>query len=236
MQEQTVINQVWAWLFANGKTHRHSVVKGQVIESGLERDEVEDITRSFLGVVVDRIATAHDWDFVCDEASTTSVISTTEYILRGNNDDCRDIINVRYGSGRGTVIERLNTLQTDRREGESEAGVSDTEKVYGYTVYGRSDDGFPQIKLFDSPASAETITYRYRKKDISLSVIPDEFGYVVRDMVLANFDSKYLGVAERRLGEMVNRYTVGGDEYETARMHPTIEAGNIRRRNNMGGC
>lgn len=236
MNVSTVVEQLWAWLKANGKTVRAVKVGDTVDHVGLTRSEVEKGVNALLPPIVDEIVTAFDWDFACDVATDTSVVSQAEYTLRGNADDCRDIINIRYGSGRGVVIEPLNTLKTDRREGETVSGSSDTSGVYGYTLFGRSDDGFPKIQLFDTPLEAKTITYRYRKKDLSLADIPDSFGYVVRDFLRAEYDPGYQTKAEHRLGRMIARYKVGGDTPDIARRDPVIEAGNVRRGEQQGGC
>jgi len=235
MQVNTVIAQLWAWLYGSNLTYKKTVVNGQTIETGLKRDEVEGIVRDLIPAIIDQIVTPFDWDFTFDVATVSSVASTSEYTLRGNNDDCRDLINVRYGSGRGVVIERLETLETDRREGEDE-DTTTTGNVYGYTVFGRSSDGFPIIQLFDTPTEADTITYRYRKSNLTLDNIPGEFGFVVRDYLRAEFRPEWSGVAEKRLDEMIARYSVGGDEINKVRMSPDIEAGNIRRVENQGGC
>ena len=237
MQASTVVSSVWAWLYANGMTFRKISVGGQTVEQGLNVDQVQNIVNDFLPVVVDRIIVSHDWDFACDVATTTTVAATSEYTLEGNAGDCRDIINIRHGSGRGVVLERLNTLKTDRREGEDtdDSGSSDLGNVYGYTVYGRSTDGFPKIQIFDTPQEAKTLTYRYRKTGLTIENIPQEFGFVVRDMVLGQFKPEYIGLGEQKLGEMIGRYKLGGDEIDTIRLDPIVEAGNLRRNNVLQG-
>jgi len=239
VQADTVKNQVWAWMTANGLSYRKIDVRGEIIESGFKQPDAYNLIASFIPIAVDKIVTAHDWDFVCDVATTTTVSGTSEYTLSGNNDDCRDIINLRIGAGRGRVLERLNTLQTDRRESEDEdvGDETDTSDVYGYTQYGRSADGKPMVQLFDTPSEAKTLKYRYRMSGITIDHLPDEFGYVVRDMVIAQFKTEYLGIAKVGLNEMIARYNVGGDHYETVRIDPVIEAGNNRRSNDLpGGC
>jgi len=235
---QTVQSRLWAWLFGNGMAYKRTVINGQVVERGLKRDEVNQMVNDLLPDIVSQIVTSHDWDFTMVESSTTTVSGTSVYTLRGDNDDARDILNVRYGAGRGYVLERLNTLQTDRREGEDtdDGTTSDDGLVYGYTVYGRSDDGKPQIKLYDTPTEAKTLTYRYRKGGLTVVDLPEEFGRTVMNFMIGQFKAEYLMLAERSLKEIIARYTVGGDEYETVRKDPVIEAGNLRRHGLQGGC
>ena len=232
MQKSTAVEQLWAWLFTHGRTTK---VLEDGTKVGYSRQDVERAVNVLLGPIVDRIAVYYDWDFAVDEATESSVVGTHTYTLEGNDDNCRDIINVRYGPGRGKVIRQMNVLQTDRREGESESGASDSGTVYGYTLWGRSDDGKPVIKLFDTPVESDTMTYRYRMADITLGMIPDSFGYIVRDFLRAEFDPGFEDNAERALREMADRYKVGGDEYDMARKDPVIEAGNVRRGGLQGG-
>lgn len=237
MQLNTVIEQLWSWLAATGKTVHKVVINGVVETMGHSRQEVERAVHNLIGPIVDEIVTSHDWDFACDVVTDdTTVINQSEYTFTGNNNDCRDIINIRYGSGRGVVLDELNTLKTDRREGEDVANSTDVGSVYGYTPFGRSADGFPKVQLFDTPIEAKTLKYRYRKSGLNIGNIPDYFGFVVRDFMRAEFDPGYQAKAENRLAAMVARYKVGGDTPDVARLDPQIEAGNVRRKANQGGC
>lgn len=238
MNIQSVQSRLWAWLYGNHMTYRRVVVNGQPVESGLKQGEVDQMVNTILPDIVSQIVTAHDWDFVLGEGSTTTVAGTSEYTLRGAAGDCRDIINVRYGSGRGIVLDKLNLLETDRREGEdsSVSTSSDSGVMYGYVVKGRSDDGYPIIKIYDTPTEAKTLQYRYRKSGLTLVNLPEEFGRTVMNFMIGQFKAEYLVLAERSLKEIIARYTVGGDEYETVRKDPQIEAGNVRRFSLPGGC
>ncbi len=232
MQESTVINGIWAYLFANGKTEKIRYVQGEKIETGLSRKEVENMVRSFLGPTVQRITRAYDWDFVCAEATDAFVASTSEYSLSGDNDDCMDIINIRWGTSSSLeVLEKLNVLENDRRKGSETA-----TGIYGWTAFGRSDDGFPLVQIHNTPTEANVFKYRYRKSGLTLSDIPADFDNVVIDDVLAQFDISLRPDANVSLKGMMDRYMVGGDEYETVRRDPVIEAGNIRRKGLQGGA
>ena len=49
-------------------------------------------------VALDEVVVSYDWDFATDVADKDTVADQAEYTLEGNDDDCRDIINVRYGT------------------------------------------------------------------------------------------------------------------------------------------
>lgn len=238
MQQSALLDTLWAWLFGQGKSYKTYMINNQRVEQGLKRQDFDVIARSLLDPIVERMANAYDWDFVFDEATESTEVDENEYTLSGNNDDCKNIVNVRFGSGRGKVLEKLNTLITDRREGyDSDITTSfDTGTVYGYTLQGRSDEGFPKIQIFDTPGEVKTLTYRYRRNGLSISEFPADFGYVVLDYMKAQFDPAFLMVAKSSMNELIARYKPGGDEIEHVRRDPVEEAGNIRRTNLGGGC
>jgi hypothetical protein len=173
---------------------------------------------------------AHDWDFACNEVSTTTTASTADYTCKGNNYDCRDIINVRYNSDL-VVLDRLNVLSNDRRKPDKTGSG-----VYGWTQFKRSGDGYPIITIHNTPTESKTLKYRYRMKDRTLENIPDYFDYVINAMVKSRFDEVYMVPAEKLLASAIHKYRGGSDDYETLRLNPTIEDGNIRRYQNQGGA
>lgn len=230
MQENTVIEGVWAWLFSKGWTKKvRHLPGGSTITEGFDYQEVERMTRTFLNPVVDEVMTVHDWDFACDEKSDATVADQAEYTLSGNNGDCQDIINVRYDTDE-EVLEKLNVLENDRRKPQK-TGYG----IYGWTAFGRSDDKSPIIIIHNTPTEAKTFKYRYRKKDLGLGDMPDSFDFVVVDAVCARFDRSLQVFADRSLARMIARYTVGGDEIDMLRINPLIEDGNVRRCSNQGG-
>jgi len=231
LQISTIADGIWAWLTILGRTIKvQKMPDGSTMTSGLDRQTVDRIVNSFVGPVVAQFVMAHDWDFACDEDSDTTVADTADYTLRGNNMDCRDIINVRYDSDLD-VLDRLNVLSNDRRKpAKSGSGV------YGWTWFKMSTDGFPVITIHNTPTEAKTFKYRYRKKDITIGDIPDYFDYVVNALMKARFQDDYYSLSERFLKEAIHKYRGGGDDYETVRLNPTIEAGNIRRCQNQGGA
>ena len=236
MQQSALLDILWAWLFGQGKSYKTYMMNGERVEQGMKQSDFRDICLTMLDPVIEQLSIAYDWDFIYDVGTETTVIDTSEYTLKGNNDDCRNIETVRYGPGRGTVLKQLDTLLTDRREGEETAGASDSGDVYGYTLEGESDDGFPKIQLFDTPAEAKTLTYRYRKNGVSINEFPAEFGFVVRDYMIAQFDPSYLAVADRSLKELIGRYDPGGDEIVKVRRDTVDENRNIYRNTLTGGC
>ena len=231
MQENQVINQVWAYLFSQGKTEKvMRAADGGTLMVGLSQQDVGRIVRSLLNPSVNKLMSAYDWPFAYAEATDATVVDQAAYTLSGDNDDCRDIINIRVGDDED-VLDKLNVLENDRRK-PSKDGTG----VYGWTEYGESDDGFPVIYFHNTPTSVETFKYRYRKKDLSLADWPDRYDYVMTDEVIGRLDPTMIVVAENSLSQMLSNYKIGGDEYQTIRRDPVIEAGNVRRAGLQGGA
>lgn len=185
--------------------------------------------RVSLQAVVDVIATAHDFDFTVDTATESVVVNQVEYTLEGNDTDCRDVINVRFGDGGSDdpVLDRKDYLEQDRRLG---TGETESPDMSSYIVYGASEDGFPKITLNANPTDASKIlTYRYRKSKITISNIPDEFKMVTIDGLTSMFIPAFAAAFDVSLNNMVMRHKVGGDDYSTVRRDPKIESGNVRR-------
>lgn len=236
MQTRTIIDQVWAYMFANGRTYKEQVIDGKKISNGYTRLDIEKMSIGFIGPVVDGIVLSNDWDFAVAVATTVSIVGTTQYELEGNDADARSIINVRYGPGRGRVLEQKNTLESDRRLSTRNDDNDNDGTVSGYTKFGRSEGGFPQIQLLNTPTTVETIRYRYHKIDVGLAQLPDSFNDAVFDGLLAKFDINLRSFAVDSLNKIRADYDPGGDEYSTMRKDPVIERGNQRRAAMSGGA
>lgn len=229
MQRSMIEDQVWALLRFKGLTYKKTVMPGgAVVESGIIRKDVNKMVLSTLDSAVKEIVLAYDWNFAYDEATTTSVADQADYTFEGNNSDCRDIINIRWGDSE-TVLDELNFLQDDRRTEGTEGS-----NVYGYILFKR-EDNFPVVTIRGTPDSAETIKYRYRRKDITLAELPDSFDIAVVDQILKRWDRGWELAAETSLNKLIARYKIGGDRHETIRMNPAIEDGNFRRKGLQGG-
>jgi hypothetical protein len=235
MDLQVAIDHTWTYLFAHGRTFRTvTTPKGNKYDEGYTRADVETMVNTFVPVVVGMIAVEHDWPFTHKTGTKSTTANVSEYTLEGDNNDCGDIMGIRYGTGNGIVLNELNVLDTDRKLSSNDTAVDST--VYGFVKFGRSDEGFPNIKLYGTPETVETLTYRYRRNNISLVDIPNNFAFVVRDGLLAQFDVALTPIFKGSLAKMASEYEIGGDGYSKMRLDPVISGGNIRRGGLQGGC
>jgi hypothetical protein len=231
VNEQSIKDFVWAKVYIAGKNERLVVdpATGQKMTVGISRSECDTIVRSLIDKIGSEIVDAHDWDFKFDQATENTIANTAEYALKGNDNDAYDVVNIQYGDN-DPVLEKLNVLETDRR-----AGDKDESGVYGWTQYGRSDDGFPQIQFVNTPTEVVQFHYRYRKL-VAASALDSRFDALLQTGVLSELLPEYRPLFERGLAKVIDAYAPGGDEYETVRMSPTVEQGNIRRKGLQGGA
>lgn len=181
---------------------------------------------ALLKPLLDKIATAYDWDFVMEEYSTvTTVADDATYTLSGANKNLRDIVNIRYGDSK-KVLTKIRALEAD----DLLSGGGSLGSVTAWYQYGLDDHGYPQIVLVDTPGtSGETLHVRYRKKEIGLKDFPDSFSQVMVDGIFGYLsDTKYIRF-ERSLGQMVRRYRGGGRDISLVGMDPHLSLGNARR-------
>jgi hypothetical protein len=213
-----------------GKTEHTITGAGGLSQTvGISNDECSRMVRVFSQKVLSEIVRAADWDFLLDDADDTTVISQAQYTLKGNNDDCAEVINIRYGDN-DAVLEKKNVLETDRRTPDQvDSGI------YCWTIHGRSDQQFPIIEIHNTPTEAKAFHYRYRKLITALEQLPDYLNSLVYDGVIAEFYPEYVALYRASLDDAVGNYTRKGDEIDKFRKDPAIEAGNIRRSGDMQG-
>lgn len=172
---------------------------------------------SFIPIVVNEIASSHDWDFAMSLASTVTVASQSEYTLKGDHQDCREIVNVRYGDNLDMLIKKglldMDEFETDR-----------TLSGVGWWVpSGRDGGGFPKITLHATPSAAgKTISYRYRQKEIGLGQLPTQWHYVVIDGVTSRLVPGFKKTYERGIATMRDYYDYGGNEASPAQRDPEL--------------
>lgn len=166
--------------------------------------------------VVDQVVTAFDWDFTLDIADESVVSDQAEYELTGNRNDCRDIVNVKYGITTFQLLDKMTPIDID----EFFDGRTATAVGWWY-ISGRSPNGYPKITLVKTPDDADnTIRYRYRKNKIGLGDFPDEFSPVLVNAVVTRFIPAYMGIYEHELNKMIDRHSAPGGEDSPAKLNP----------------
>ena len=148
--------------------------------AGITRDRTywEQVVPGLVEPVLADIVSRHDFDFTMAEYNdVTTIADQSEYTIDGgsNKYDCRDIVNVRYGDD-GLLLNQYRTIDMDEIVSADQAPSS----VFGWYNFKRSIDGFPIIVLVATPTtSGDVLTIRYRRKLISITEYPVEYGYVL---------------------------------------------------------
>lgn len=234
MQSNSIQSRVWAHLVGRGLSYRVvDMPDGSKREQGLTRQQSDAIVNSVLDDVVDDIVMSNPWDFAVDVATLTVTAGTAAYTLDGNDSDCRDIVDLRYGSTNKKLRE-YDFSELDRRL--SDVNTSSLTSVYGFVQYGRSTDDFPKITIYNTPTESTTGQYRYHKKGVGIAALPGYFAACVTCGVLKLFDPGYEAKYEHELNKLIDRHTPGGDEYAQIPRDPQFETNNKRRTGLMGGA
>ncbi|MEA1999268.1 MAG: hypothetical protein U9N61_08105 [Euryarchaeota archaeon] len=166
----------------------------------------------FVGNIANEVAMAFDWDFTMDQATETMVADTADYILRGNNDDCRDIIIMKYkGSDDDTWYVLKEKSPVDMDHFLSERSV---DGVGWWTIKRRTPDKAVEVTLYDTPGTTgDTLSYRYRRSDVPIGDFPDGFSGVLVSALAAKFLPSYRALYRLELNNMIDRYkSLGGSE------------------------
>ena len=170
-----------------------------------------------------KILYSYDWDFAIDEKSTVTVADQAAYVLKGNANDCRDIINIRYGSS-AILIDRMR--QVDFDEWYTYRTLTSVAK---WVPDGR-EEGFPRVRLYSTPSVAgEAILYRYRRTDVTISEFPDDFAFVFQSGLAMRMIPGYDKVFKDDLGDMIKMYNFGGGEDNQIKQDPSIVLRNNKR-------
>lgn len=202
------------------------VITPEIRAIDIAPEDKQEAVTAYIPMVVMEVSMAHpDFDFavdVCDYPGG-SVLSQADYVLRGNNRDCRSIINIRYGSSY-YLLDQMRPVDVD----EFLTNRTHTSTTI-WTMVGR-EDGFPKIKLIDAPSTAgEVIRYRYFKKNIDVSEFPEEFINVIISGVIAKFSPTYRAIHLKDLSDMISYYSPSGGEDNPAKQDPeTVRRNNSR--------
>jgi len=179
----------------------------------------------YINVAVNEVATSHSWDFSTDEKATATVANQQEYTLRGKTNNCYNIINVRLGTYNVDEVELTKLSPLTKDTFLSDRTISGT----GYWSPNGRHSGFPKIKLYDTPTTVKTMTYRYVRNDVGLGEIPDQFKHVIMSCVIKRMVPGFYKQYEKDINRMISQYDVGGHEPLIAKKDPTDKARNNER-------
>ncbi len=211
------------------RTELTNVIAATPEVGAVEVAEKNALIASFIDILVPKIAMVHDWDFVMRVADETTVADQSDYTLRGVKDDCRNIYNIRIGTGTPDdgydLMDKRGLANIDESlSGRDASGV-------GIWVPNGRKSGFPRVRIIDTPADAtKTLRYRYWRKDVTFEEFPGEdFALAYLLGVKFLFFPVFEGAFRAELTDIINRYQPSGGEDDPALLDPLVRALNNRR-------
>lgn len=195
------------------------------------------VVETFLGPAVDRVILSHEWDFALSVADQAIVAGQSDYVLRGNSSDCRQVFNVRYGSGvpdEGyALLDKRTTTSIDAYlDGRTVSGV------WGWVQVARTGK-YPTIRIIDTPSdTTKQLRYRYWVNNLTYESLPDgcNFDFLVMDAVLEELvpELKMTGRFMERLAEVIRNYQPPAGEDDPAVIDPYTRFRNNERNKRYG--
>lgn len=185
------------------------------LDPQVKRDSIE----AWIQPTVDSVVVAYEWDFAMDEATFDggTVLDEAQYVLEGNNDDAQEIINIKYDSDEN-LLQKMHPIDIDRFL---------DRKSYSTVSFWVPDDRvnrFPRVRLVATPDEAgKQIKYRYRKKNLTLTAIPDNYSGVIAMGVARNLVPGYEIRYDNELTKMIDNYRSTQADERVAHMDPVLK-------------
>ena len=187
-----------------------------------------DVVDAALDFVLDELLTAHDWDFATKEyESVVSVADQHDYSIRGDDNDCRDVVAIWYDDADKKLIKYWQDDMDDILAASQNPGG-----VFGWTQAETDDDGYPVVSLYNAPAASGTkIRARYLKTEVILKDFPAGFLYVIALGILSWVFPGRRRSFERAMKKIVRKYRRGGKDLHQTPINPRA----VRANNEIAG-
>lgn len=190
----------------------------------------KDVIDEWLQSTIDEIAAAYEWDFVLDETTFSggTVKDQAQYTLKGTASNAMEIITIKYGSDEN-VLKKMHPIDIDAFLHKRSHSSTD------FWVPDGRVNSFPRVKLVAAPSEAgKQIKYRYRRNNIALSDLPNNFSRVVAMGVARNLDENLNGLYQDALEFMIDNYTATQVNERVVHLDPHLIDLNNWRNRNMG--
>lgn len=184
--------------------------------------------RNYVPSVINEVALSHEWDFLIQETSTTSVADQATYTLSGLTNNCLRVATVKYGDD-----EDLLTYITQPALDDKLTRTTITTVTY-WVPYGRKG-GSPVIKIVDTPEdSGETILYRYWRSNVGIGEFSAVFDYLLEVALTKRLVTGYSALFDKVLAMTINDYERSGGGTDITVLDERIIDENVARANLHG--
>lgn len=188
---------------------------------------------NYIEMAVDRVVLAYEWDFAMAVADTSIVANQSDYTLANN---CRQVFNVRYGSGTADdgydLLRKLTSASVDRYLSER-----DVIGVGAWVVRPRAGGGNVVIRIIDTPTdSTKTLRYRFWKKGLTYDSLPADCGFeaLVQAGVIESLLPGVGNIFNDVLRDTINSYQPSGGEDDPMVLDPYTRQRNNQRNRLFG--
>ncbi len=175
---------------------------------GLSTDSKDTQKARFDAVLqssVDRATSASDrfWFAIGETTYTIAATDTNTIILKGANNEARDIYQIKQGS---TLLYQYEEHEFERLAHTDTPLTSTSAPLKGW-IRRPDQEGFPTVQIFPTPASATVLTYRYLMNDVTLEKFPSQFHDVIVFGILTTLRSDLFRFDyKQRIDEMEQHY------------------------------
>ncbi len=139
-----------------------------------------------------------------------------------------EIVNIKYGSDEN-LLKKMHPIDID--EFLHKRSHSSTD----FWVPDGRVNTFPQVRLVATPSESSTqIKYRYRRNNITLGDLPNNFGRVVAMGIARNLDENLDGLYQDALEFMIDNYTATQANERVVHLDPMLVMKNNWRARNIG--
>ncbi len=190
-------------------------------------DDKREALEALFESVKSDILISYDWPFAIKESTKNSVVDQASYQLKGDDNDCRQIVNVRYGSSEILLNKRRQVDMDEYMDG----------RTISTELFWLDDgffDGYPKIKIVDTPDAVEVIKYRYRAKDVPISVFPSQFEQAFIHGMSSSIEPSFLPLYKKAIDRLIDNYGYGGGEDDPIKLDPLVQYRNNRRSTKFG--
>lgn len=154
---------------------------------------------------VDRASSASDrfWFAIGEKTYTVTSSDTNTIILKGDNNNARDIYQIKQGSN-------LLYLYPEREFevlAQTDTPLTTTSAALKGWIRRPDRDGFPTVQIFPTASSGTELTYRYLMNDVTLEKFPSQFHNVITFGILTTLRSDLFRFDyKQRIDEMEQHY------------------------------
>lgn len=167
------------------------------IKELLTNQEKKEAIETNINLCVERLLTFYEWPFAVSSFTMQTTANVATYEAEGDNQDCRSIINIRYGDTELLLTKYRQVdidLELSNAENDLEVSAWIDETVTG---------GFPRFRLIGTPTSVEDLKIRYWLTNTTISQVPDNFENVMKWMLAAELDPSLRGIADEEIKRMI---------------------------------